>query len=173
MFFQKWCLSLLLIVIIKQQVRVLRLMKLHDYLNVRPCIICTPSIIWFRHGTSGIFGLWAFRKYIHLCVSNVHDKEYAPLKQNICIFLYFGVKHFFRPICDLWPSSFRQGSYSDCQQTFWPRRRLLRPVWTHMEHQAIKHQVPVLVHKSNWERLSRFFLIIVSSVTDGSVLLDQ
>ena len=78
---QKWCLSLLSIVMIKLQVRVLRLMKMHGYLNVPPCIICTPCFIWFRHGTSGIFGLWAFRKYILLCVSNVHNKEYAPLKK--------------------------------------------------------------------------------------------
>ena len=28
-----------------EQVRVLRLTKMHDYLNVPPCIICTPCII--------------------------------------------------------------------------------------------------------------------------------
>ena len=94
-FFQKWCLSLLYIVMIKLQVRVLRLAKMHDYPNVPPCIICTPCIIWFRHGSSGIFGRWAFRKYIHLCVSNVHNKEYAPLKQNWCIFLYILVWNIF------------------------------------------------------------------------------
>ena len=103
-FFQKWCPSLFSIVMIQLQVRVLRLAKMHDYLNVPPCIICTPCIIWFWHCTSQIFGLWAFRKFILLCVSNVHNKEHAPLKQSRCIFpLYFGVKHFFWPICDLWP----------------------------------------------------------------------
>ena len=61
---------------------------MHDYFNVPPCIICTPCIIWFRHGTSGIFELLAFKKYILLCLSNVHNKEFAPLKQNRCIFLY-------------------------------------------------------------------------------------
>ena len=40
-----------------EQVRVLKLMKIHSYLNVPPCIICTPCIIWFRHGTCRIFGL--------------------------------------------------------------------------------------------------------------------
>ena len=85
-FFKKWCLSLLFIVMIKLQVRVLRLMKMHDYLNFPPCIICTLCIIWFRYGT-GIVGLWAFRKYILLCVSHVHNKEYALLKKNRCIFL--------------------------------------------------------------------------------------
>ena len=96
-FFQKWWLSLPSIVIIKLQVRVLRLTKMHDYLNVPPCIICTPCIIWFRHGTSGIFGLWAFRKYrpILLCVPNVHNEEYVPLKQNRCIFLYILVWNIF------------------------------------------------------------------------------
>ena len=40
-----------------------------------------------------------------LCVSNVHNKEYAPLKKKIMHFsLYFDVKHFFWPICDLWPN---------------------------------------------------------------------
>ena len=103
-FFQKWCLSLLSIVMIKLQVTVLRLMKLHDYFNVPPCIICTPCIIWFRLCTSGIFGLWAFRKYIRLCVSNVYDKEYALLKQNRCIFLYILVWNIFSDLlCDLWP----------------------------------------------------------------------
>ena len=87
-FFQKWCLSLLSIVMIKRQVRVLRLMKMHGCLNAPPCIISTPCVIWLRYGTNGIFGLRAFRKYILLCVSNVHNKEYAPLKQNRCIFLY-------------------------------------------------------------------------------------
>ena len=24
---------------------------MHDYFNVPPCIICTPCIIWFGHGT--------------------------------------------------------------------------------------------------------------------------
>ena len=90
-FFQKWCIFLFSILMIKLHVRVLRLMKMHDYLDVPPCVICTPCNIWYRHGTSGIFGLWAFRKYILLCLSNVHDKEYAPLKQNRCISLYFGV----------------------------------------------------------------------------------
>ena len=83
---KKWFLSLLSIIMIKLQVRVLRL-KMHDYLNVPLCIICTPCIIWFRHGTSGIFGLGAFRKYILLCVSNVNNKKNALLKQNRCIFL--------------------------------------------------------------------------------------
>ena len=32
-------------------------------------------MILFRHGTSVIFGLWAFRKYIFLYVSNVHKKS--------------------------------------------------------------------------------------------------
>ena len=73
---------------IKLQVRVWKLTKMHDYFIVPPCIICTPCIICFRRDTSGIFWLWAFRKYILLCVSNVHNKKYAPLKQNICIFLY-------------------------------------------------------------------------------------
>ena len=94
-FFQKWCLSLLSIVVIKLQVRVLRLMKMHDDLNVPPCIIWTPRIIWFRNGYSRIFRLWAFRKYKLLFVSNVHNKEYAPLKQNICIFLYISVWNIF------------------------------------------------------------------------------
>ena len=80
---------------IKLQVRVLRLTKMHDYLNVPPCIICTPCIIWFRHSTRGIFGLWAFRKCLLLCVSNVHNQEYAPLKQNRCIFLYILVWNIF------------------------------------------------------------------------------
>ena len=93
--FKSWCLSLLSSVMIKLQVRVLRLMKLHDYLNVPPCIICTPCIIWFRHSTSGIFGLWALRNYIQLCVSSVQDKEYALLKQNKCIFLYILVWNIF------------------------------------------------------------------------------
>ena len=79
--FQKWYVPLLSIVTIKLQVRrVLRLTKMHDYFNVPPCLICTPCIIWFRHSTSGIFGLWAFRKYIILYVSNVYNKEYAPFK---------------------------------------------------------------------------------------------
>ena len=104
-FFQKWSSSLLPIVMIKLQVRVLRLTKMHDYLNVPPCIIYTPYLIWFRHGSSGIFGMWAFRKYILLCVSNVHNKEYAPLKENICIFLYILVWNiFFWSMCDLWPN---------------------------------------------------------------------
>ena len=94
-FFQKWCLSLLSIVITKLRVRVFRLTKVHHYFNIPPCIICTPCIIWFRHGTSGIFGLWAFKKYILLCVSNVHNKENAPLKQNRCIFLYIFVWNIF------------------------------------------------------------------------------
>ena len=95
-FFQKWYLSLLSVVMIMLQVRVLRLTKMHDYLNVPPYIICTPCIIWFRHGTSRIFRLWTFRKFIFLRVPNGHNLEYAPLKQNRCIFLYyFGVKHFF------------------------------------------------------------------------------
>ena len=25
---------------------------MHYYFNVPPCIICTPCIIWFRHGTT-------------------------------------------------------------------------------------------------------------------------
>ena len=85
-------------------------MKMHDYLNVPPCIICTPCIIWFRNGYSGIFRLWAFRKYKLLCVSNVHNKEYAPLKQIICIFLYISVWNIFSDlyICDLWPCPFSQ-----------------------------------------------------------------
>ena len=103
-FFQKWCLSLLSIVVIKLQVGVLRLMKMHDYLNVPPYIICTPCIIWFMNGYGGIFRLWAFRKYKLLCVSNVHNKEYAPLKQNICIFLYILVWNIFSDLCDLWPT---------------------------------------------------------------------
>ena len=71
-------------------------MKMHDYLNVTPCMICTPCIIWFRNGYSGIFRLWDFRKYKLLCVSNVHNKEYAPLKENdICIFLYISVWNIF------------------------------------------------------------------------------
>ena len=95
-FFKSDGLSLLSTVMIKLHVRLLRLMKMHSYVNVSPGIICTPCIIWFRHGTSGIFGLRAFRKYILLYVSNVQNKEYAPLKQNGCIFFsYFGVKHFF------------------------------------------------------------------------------
>ena len=75
---------------IKLQVRVWKLTKMHDYFIVPPCIICTPYIICFRRDTSRIFGLWAFRKYILLCVSNVHNKVYAlcALKQNICVFLY-------------------------------------------------------------------------------------
>ena len=108
-FFQIWCLSLLSIVMIKLQVRVLRLTKMHDYLNVPPCIICTPCIIWFRHGSSVIFGRWAFRKYI-LLLSNVHNKEYAPLKQNRYIFSIFWCEtfFFFGPICDLWPFPLQQ-----------------------------------------------------------------
>ena len=39
---------------IKLHVRVLRLTKMHDYLNIPPCIICTPCIIWFRQSISGI-----------------------------------------------------------------------------------------------------------------------
>ena len=97
-FFRKSHLSLLSNAMIKLQVRVLRLEKMHDYFNVPPYIICTPCITWFRHSTSRIFGLWAFRKYKLLCLSNVYDKENAQLKQNRCIFLYFGVKHFFWPI---------------------------------------------------------------------------
>ena len=88
-FFQKWWISLFSIVMIKLQVRVLRLTKLHDCFNVPHFIICTPCIIWFRHCISGIFGLWTFRKYILLCVSNVHNKEFAPLKQNRCIFSFW------------------------------------------------------------------------------------
>ena len=133
MFFQKWCLSLLSIVMIKLQVRVLRLMKLHDYLNVPPCIICTTCIIWFR-GISGIFGLWVFRKYINLCVSNVHDKEYAPLKQNRCHFsLYFGVKHFFRLylLCDLWPRPFLLLKIS------WTVQQMYGLHWQHINWKAI------------------------------------
>ena len=41
------------------------------------------------------FELWAFRKCILLCVSNVHYKEYTPLKQNRCIFLYILVWNIF------------------------------------------------------------------------------
>ena len=85
--------------------RVLRLTKMHNYFNVPPYTICPSCIIGFRHGTSGIFELWAFRKYIRLCVSNVHNKEYAPLKQNICIFCIFW-KHFFWPIFDLIVASY-------------------------------------------------------------------
>ena len=64
----KWCLSLFSIVMSKLQVRALKLTKMYDFFHVPPCIICTPCIIWFRHGTSGIFGLWAFRKY-YFCTS--------------------------------------------------------------------------------------------------------
>ena len=111
-FFQKWCLFffffffLLSIVVIELQVGVLRLMKMHDYLNVPTCIINTPCIIWFMNGYGGIFRLWAFRKYKLLCVSNVHNKEYAPLKQNICIFLYILVWNIFSDLyvtCGLLP----------------------------------------------------------------------
>ena len=45
-------LSVLSIVMVKLQVRVLRLTKMHDNFNVPPCIICTPCIIWFMYGTS-------------------------------------------------------------------------------------------------------------------------
>ena len=109
-FFQKWYVPLLSIVMIKLQVRrVLRLTKMHDYFNVPPCIICTPCIIWFRHSTSGIFRLWAFRKYIILCLSNVWNKEYTPLKQNRCIFLFILVWNIVSDLCellcDLWPDT--------------------------------------------------------------------
>ena len=84
------------VVMIKLQVRVLRLMKMHEFFNVPPCIIWTPCIIWFRHGTSGIFELWAFRKYILLCASNVHNKEHAPLKKKIgAFFSIFWCETFF------------------------------------------------------------------------------
>ena len=45
-------------------------------------------------------------KYIILYVSNVHNKEYAPLKQNRCMFLYILVwNRFFWRICNLWPAN--------------------------------------------------------------------
>ena len=32
-----------------------------------------------------------FRKYIHLCAPNVHNKEFIPLKENRCIFLALNI----------------------------------------------------------------------------------
>ena len=62
----KWCLSLLSVVMIKLQVRVWKLTKMHDYFNIPPCIICTPCIICFRRDTSGIFGPFSGNIYFYV-----------------------------------------------------------------------------------------------------------
>ena len=102
----KWCLFLLSIfkMIKLQVVMELRLTEMHDYLNVPPCIICTTCIIWLKHGTCVIYRLRALRKYTFLCVSNVHNKEYAPLKQSGYIYPYILVWNIFSDLyvtCDL------------------------------------------------------------------------
>ena len=108
---------------IKLQVRVLKLTKMHDYSNVPPCIICTPCIIWFRHGTSGIFGLRAFRKYTPLCLSNVHNKEYRSVKKK-CIFLYILMWNIFSDL------------YVTCGHCVW-QVLIYGMIFFQVEHQSI------------------------------------
>ena len=96
MFFQKWCLSLLSIV----------MMKLQGVEVDENAHTVSFGLVTVPRGT---FGLWAFRKYIHLCVPNVHTEKYAPLKQNRCIFLYILVWNIFSELfvtCGLLLNSF-------------------------------------------------------------------
>ena len=104
-FFLKSCLSLLSIVMIELQVRVLKLTKMHVYFNVPPCIICTPCIICSRRGTSGIFGLWAFRKYYFYVCQMFTIKSMLRQNKIGAFFAIFWCETFFWPICGLWPDT--------------------------------------------------------------------
>ena len=57
-----------------------------DYFNVPPSIICPPCICTVPLE----YLACELSENIHLCVSNVHNKEYAPLRLLIGYFMLVG-----------------------------------------------------------------------------------